>query len=197
MHVHGRWRLFPFEALLEHLPEQGRFLDLGCGNGLWTFVMANFRPNAEVVGIDADPRKIAVARQVAENSEIDNVRFYIGDAGDFSDSGYSLICAVDVFYLLKPGLQREIIKKASDRLEPGGKFILKTMGKQPGWKFALNVFEETLAVRVFRFTQGGRFHFRDAPGWRALFMEFGFTVVRYPLDRGYPHPHLLLVARKP
>jgi SAM-dependent methyltransferase len=36
-------------------PNNGRFLDLGCGTGIWAIEVANKYPNAEVTGVDLAP----------------------------------------------------------------------------------------------------------------------------------------------
>ncbi|KTG11064.1 SAM-dependent methyltransferase [Haloprofundus marisrubri] len=59
------------EALADlDLPNRDRILDVGCGTGELARVLAEDAPDAAVVGVDADPRLLRVAREQAGISVI-------------------------------------------------------------------------------------------------------------------------------
>lgn len=74
--------------------ERGRVLDIGCGVGPITFVMAELWPEAEVVGIDLSPSCLRWARREAERRGLKNVFFYHVDGGDmrqFGDASFDIV----------------------------------------------------------------------------------------------------------
>ncbi len=50
------------------LPDAGRILDVGCGFGLFAAYFGQTHPRREIVGIDPNARRIAMAERVARSS---------------------------------------------------------------------------------------------------------------------------------
>lgn len=196
LHVRGRWRLFPFPRLLPYLPETGNFLDVGCGHGLWALMMARGRPTAQVWGADPAADKIAVAQQVATRAGLPNLQFSCGLAESMPLPDCTLISLIDVLYLIPYAQQEALLQKLAALLVPGGVLLIKEMGQRPRWKYAWNLLEETLAVRILRITYGTDFYFRPENGWQTLLEGLGLTVETRSLHAGYIHPHVLFIARK-
>jgi SAM-dependent methyltransferase len=72
----------------------GRVLDIGCGVGPITFVMAELWPDAEIIGIDLSPSCIRWARRESEARRLKNVAFYHVDGGDmrqFADASFDIV----------------------------------------------------------------------------------------------------------
>ena len=196
LHVGVRWRLFPFQALLPHLPERGRIVDVGCGHGVLTLLAARERPQAEVVGCDVDEPRIALARRIAHDAGIENVRFEVAGAGEAPLEGASAIVCVDVMYLLDENAQEQLVRRAARALVSGGRLLVKEMAARPRWKHAWNVAQETVAVKVAGWTVGERFHFRDEEGFASLMRAHGLSPQIVRLDSGYLHPHVLIRGDK-
>jgi SAM-dependent methyltransferase len=197
LHVAGRWQLFPFQALAEHIPSQGTFLDIGCGYGLCTFFLAYCAPQAQVWGVDPDREKIAVARAAADEQKNPNVHFEIGYAQRLDLPSCDLAILVDVLYLIPWQEQEQVLAEAANRLQPGGRLLVKEMSRRPRWKYTWNLFEEWLAVRLLHITYGQRFYFRSEDDWQKLLQSFGLRVSALRLDEGYLHPHILFIGEKP
>jgi len=192
LHMILRWWLCPRPAVAARVPAEGVIIDLGCGHGLFALLLARESAGRQVIGIDLDDRKIAVARQI----RLPNLRFEVGDIGQIEVPSAQAVTLLDVLYLVPYDVQERLLALCAGRLAPGGVIVLKETAEVPRWKAWLNRLEETLAVRVLRITVGGRFYFRTRADWQALFERLGFAVETVPLDRGYYHPHVLFVARK-
>ena len=56
-----------------------KILDAGCGTGLSTLALARLNPGATVVGIDASPRSLAIARERAQVAGLTGIEFHEHD----------------------------------------------------------------------------------------------------------------------
>ncbi len=195
LHMLVRWRVCPLPAIAGMVPDQGVIVDLGCGHGLFSQLLARESSLRTVIGIDLDAHKVALAQCVS----LPNLRFIVGDVAVTDVPPAQAVTILDLFYLVPYAVQERLLQICADKLAPGGVIVLKDMAERPRWKVWLNWLEETLAVRVLRITEsdsGGRFYFRSCAEWQALFDRLGFGVETIALDRGYYHPHVVFVARK-
>ncbi|MFY7068175.1 class I SAM-dependent methyltransferase [Nocardiopsis changdeensis] len=105
--------------LLEQLPARvDRALDVGCGTG--DLVRALAGRAAEVVGVDADPRVVDLAR--AATGRCPGVSFRVADAAEELPEGpFDVVTCVAVLHHLPfaPALER-----MRDRLAPGGTLLV-------------------------------------------------------------------------
>jgi 2-polyprenyl-3-methyl-5-hydroxy-6-metoxy-1,4-benzoquinol methylase len=192
LHMTIRWWVCPMRKIAAYAPQHGVIVDLGCGHGLFTQLLAREQPTRDVIGVDLDAHKVELAQKL----NIPNLRVIVGDVGAIDLPPVDAVTILDVFYLVPYDLQAMLIQVCAARLAPGGAILLKEMAETPRWKVALNWLEETLAVRVLRITIGGEFYFRPRADWVRLFESAGMQVEVIPIDRGYYHPHVLFVARK-
>jgi trans-aconitate methyltransferase len=190
----GCWRVCPLQAIAAHVPASGVIVDLGCGHGLFSQLLARESAQCSVIAIDLDAEKIAIARTM----DLPNLRFIRGDVAGADMPPTQALTILDVFYLIPYEIQERLLTVCVGRLTPGGVILLNEMAEKPRWKVWLNQLEETLAVRVLKITESldGRFYFRTRAEWEALFGRLGLTVQAIPVDRGYYHPHIVYVARK-
>ena len=70
------------------------------------------------------------------------------------------------------------------------------MDLAPRWKYAWNVVQETISVKIVGFTLGSRFHFRSREDYVSTLAGLGFDTEIIPLHQGYAYSHILYVARK-
>jgi len=196
LHVRGRWGLCPFKGVAAHLPKRGRLVDIGSGYGIWPFYINSLHPEMEIWALEVDLTKVQVAKQIAERHAIRRVEFVASPAQHAEYPPCQVATILDVLYLIPWEEQEQILNKVCAALEPGGTLLVKEIGETPAWKYAWNWFEEWLAVRVLKITQGNRFYFRTNEGWAHLFNSLGLDVEIVRLDRGYPHSHVLFVCLK-
>jgi 2-polyprenyl-3-methyl-5-hydroxy-6-metoxy-1,4-benzoquinol methylase len=204
LHTRLRWRSCPFDVVEAAVPDEGRILDLGCGHGLLSFHLALGSSKRKVTGVDLDADKIAVARAAADGvrpapgTTPPEVTFMVGTALEVPAGPWDAIVVVDVLYLLDGDAQHRLLDAAAAQLAPGGVLVVKEMSHRPAWKFAWNRAQEQLAVRVLRITEGHDIHFLPDADLPAHLTGLGLDVrTDEPVDRGYLHPHRLVVARRP
>lgn len=200
MRAHTRVRSLtcPLAAVAAQVPRSGRVLDVGCGHGLLSLMMATQSAERDVLGIDVDPAKVAVANLAARRAGAAvTCAFELAPPGEVSEGPWDAIVIADVLYLLDADDQHGLLRSCGQRLAPGGVLVVKEMAPTPTWKAAWNRLQESVSVRILGITAGdGHFDF-VAPDRLAAWMgEEGLDVAHRPLDRGYVHPHHLFVARK-
>ncbi len=196
LHVWVRWLSCPFPPVVDVLPTAGRVLEVGCGHGLFSGYLARRAPGLEVLGVDIDAQKIAVAA-AAEPLDGGRLRFAVGASGSVPDGPWDAVVLVDVLYLLDEAGQRALLKSCAAVLAPGGVLVVKDMATRPRWKARWNALQEALSVRVLGITAGSpEFAFVDPDERARWLVAAGLRDVRMRrLDRGRVHPHHLLVGR--
>ncbi|MFN0071207.1 MAG: class I SAM-dependent methyltransferase [Chloroflexota bacterium] len=188
----GRHLLAPLEQIAAHVPVSGRVLDLGCGHGLFSNLIALGSTTRTVLGVDPSEAKIAVARRSSQG--VPNVDYRSCTVDDVEDGNFDVITILDVLYLLPDEKKLEVLKACRSRLASNGLLILKTNDTRPRWKYAVVRAEEELMVRVIGFTYGGEVHFRGVPDYLRLLGMAGFDASVVSLDGWRPMPHRLFVA---
>lgn len=79
---------------IQCLPDQPRYLDIGCGNGFITeYVARDFR---DVVGIDIEPDRLRAFRERVHQDLRYNIMYMSSDTLGFSDNYFSLVTAFEV-----------------------------------------------------------------------------------------------------
>jgi SAM-dependent methyltransferase len=78
------------------LRASGRLLDVGCGRGVASFIIAKAYPQARVTGIDGDDAAIAHARKTAAEAGLgDRVSFEVADASAVPGGPYDVVLFSD------------------------------------------------------------------------------------------------------
>lgn len=186
--VRARHLLCPFSAIEARVPERGRVLDLGCGHGLFSAIMATASPERSILGVDPSPAKIRVAGTLA--AKLPNVRFLQGTVDDVAESGFDAVTIMDVLYLLPEAEKLKIMQRCRELLRPGGRLVLKTNDTHPAWKFRWAWLQEAAMTRIGLTMSEHALHFISCERHVELLKEAGFSridVVHLPFPLPYPH----------
>jgi 2-polyprenyl-6-hydroxyphenyl methylase/3-demethylubiquinone-9 3-methyltransferase len=184
--------LAPLERVALEVPCTGRILDLGCGHGLLTNLLALGSRSRQLLGVDPSPGKIAVARR--SSAGLANVRYIQGQIDDVEEDDFRAITILDVLYLLSDTQALSVLRRCRQILARQGVLLVKTNDTRPLWKYAVVRAEEELMVRVLGFTHGGQLHFRGANEYVALLRQAGFEPRVWDLESWRPVPHCLFVC---
>jgi 2-polyprenyl-3-methyl-5-hydroxy-6-metoxy-1,4-benzoquinol methylase len=197
MHVRGRWASCPIPAVAAEVPDAGRVLEVGCGHGLVSVHLALASPAREVTGTDIDERKIEHARSAAETLAVAlRPAFEHRGDGSIPPGPWDAIVIVDVLYLLPPEDEAALLDDCVSQLAPGGVLVVKEADVIPRWKHRLATAQEHLATRVLRITAGSTVTFTPIADLADALKSRGLEVRTHRVDRGYLHPHALVVATR-
>lgn len=187
-----RWLTSPVAAVERHVPRSGRILDVGCGYGLASLYLAVCSSDREVVGVDIDAPRIALAQQAARHVDDDDrgepagsVEFHAIEAASWPDGTFdcvaiNLVNAVNLVDPLGPDRRRSVIDAGIDRLTPGGTILITGAGTFPRWK-------ARIAEIHVDYARAGELV--DQLEGR------GLVASTLPIDNGYPYPHVLVTGR--
>lgn len=192
--VRARAFLSDLAVIERHAPPAGALLDLGCGHGLVTNLLALGSPAREVRGIDIDAGKVAAARRTIGGRP--NVYFDVADATAFGGGPYAAITVADVFYLIPPDDQRRLLRSCARMLAPDGVLLWKSQVRRPRWKYALTRGQEWLMTRLGP-THGRGLHFLDTDESLDALREAGLRAVALPLRSWRPYTDVLFIGHKP
>ena len=176
----------------QYLPARGPVLDLGCGFGLFSLYYAQVLPAARLVGLDLNPRRIAVASAAARRLGLDNVRYAVGDARAYRAGGEPLAAAymLDIVHHVPPETVAPLLGELWKSLAPGGRLVVKDVDTRPGYK---RLFTHALDRLMDRH---GVIHYWPAERLQALLEQVGFRVRRHLMVDVLPYPHVLYVCRR-
>lgn len=115
-----RFVLSQIDGLVERLRAGGRGVDVGCGAGVATRVLARTFPNSSFVGYDTSSLAIARAREISEP----NLEFVEAGAGDVpAEASFDVALAFDSLHdMPRPDLALAAIRRA---LRPDGVLVIK------------------------------------------------------------------------
>ncbi len=184
LHAFIRFLTCPFNRVVEYVPRGGSVLDIGAGHGVFA-VLARQRA-ARVVAVEPDLRKVR---------PIKGVEFVVG-FDDVVRGRFDAIAIIDVLYKVPSSEWNSLFARVANRLNAGGAFIVKEQDPTARLKNSWNRIQERLASAL-GLTLGESFSYEAPNDLVARLQRSGFAEVLVKrIDRGYPHPHILYVAKK-
>jgi 2-polyprenyl-6-hydroxyphenyl methylase/3-demethylubiquinone-9 3-methyltransferase len=194
--LRGRVLLSDLEFIESQTPAAGRIIDLGCGHGLFSNLLAMRSGRRHVTGIDLDCKKIEIAQQTV--GARGNIEFRCGDMLELGLSGCDAVTIVDVMYLLPPEKQIAIIEKCSQVLVPGGLLVWKAQETRPRWKYGLTYAQELVTTSI-GLTQGkhaAKLYFLERQEALEALGSAGFKARAIGMTSWRPYTDVLYLAEK-
>jgi ubiquinone/menaquinone biosynthesis C-methylase UbiE len=104
---------------------QHRVLDIGCGTGTFAVAIKGWLPNADVVGLDPDPKALARARRKAARASV-SIRFDQGFANalPYADASFDRVFSTLMFHHLPHESKLPTLREVCRVLKPGGSLHL-------------------------------------------------------------------------
>lgn len=105
------------------LPKDGQVLDVGCGNGGISLLLAGLRPDLRITGVDFEQKSIEDAASFAESNGFKNLKFEHGDAHTlrFDDATFDGVFTQTVLTHVRDA--QAVIREIARLLKPGGVFF--------------------------------------------------------------------------
>ena len=200
-HTVMRWWTAPFAVLEHEVPLAGDILEVGCGHGVFSTYLAITSRARRVVGVDIDADKIALARAAADRLDAGegDVSFQVSPSGEVPtiDGGWRAIVFADVLYLLPRQRREALLAECAAALAPGGLLVVKEVDTVPPVKAKLAQWQEVLATRVLKITDGEALDFPSSAELEGVVAGLGLSTMAKHIDRGYLHPHCVVLGTRP
>jgi 2-polyprenyl-3-methyl-5-hydroxy-6-metoxy-1,4-benzoquinol methylase len=198
-----------FHFLLKQglLPQRGRLLDLGCGQGVLMSLLqvANdrFAKGQWPEGWPTPPRDLQMHGVELRSDRARAARLALGDGMVITQSDIrdldlpqcSVITILDVLLYLDREEQRTLLEKCARAFEAGGVLLLREADASHGPAFQATHWAERIACWTRgQFSQS--LFYRPADEWKALLGSLGFAVDVEPRSTGTPFDNVLFIARR-
>jgi SAM-dependent methyltransferase len=194
-YARAKLRFDPAYAAVAALIADSRtdLLDIGCGLGLLGFYLRERGFRGGYRGVDFDAPKIAEARRIAREGNVDLV-FEDGDANALPAFSGNVVL-LDVLHYLHAADQQRLLREAAAHVAPGAVLIVRNVLREPGWRFRITLWEERLAYAV-RWMRTPPRHFPLRAEVEAPLHAAGLEVEVHPLWGRTPFNSFVAVARR-
>ena len=120
------WNFDYFERIilqLLDLPQSGCVLDVGCGNGGISLLLADLRPDLQILGMDYEPKPLEDASAYAARNGLKNLTFEQGDAHNlkYDDATFDGVLCQTVLTHVRDA--QAVVKEMTRVLKSGGVFF--------------------------------------------------------------------------
>jgi len=145
------WLEKNYELFHGLLPRSGRIYDLGCGYGFATYLLHWAAPERNMLGVDYDEEKIAVAQ--GNFLRDDKIAFQAADVTEFKLESCTGILISDVLHYLLPAQQRELLARCVAALEPDGVLIIRDGVEELKERHKGTQLSELFSTKIFKFNK--------------------------------------------
>ena len=120
---YARSRVFKKQITQLPLQNMNTVLDLGCGYGEYSFMMAKGMKHAHLTALDIDQDALRNVRYAQSQMQLSNLTIHEGYLSTLNDNTFDLIYSVDVFEHIHE--EQMPFKDALSKLKPGGYLMVK------------------------------------------------------------------------
>lgn len=164
------------------IPAKGQITDIGCGMGPLCYMLSLLSEDREILGIDYDEDKIAVAQHGWLRNE--RLQFRHGDALQYPLPESDVFVLNDMLHYMSYEQQQALLRKCATLLRPQGMMIIRDGNQANTSKHRLTRLTEVLSTRVFNFNRTtGELHFTTEAQLREIAESCGMNVEVIPNDR--------------
>jgi 1-acyl-sn-glycerol-3-phosphate acyltransferase len=155
----------------ELVPKKGTVLDIGCGYGFMSYMLAFTSEQRIITGVDYDEDKIDTARHCF--SKTDRINFVHANIMEFDLGNYDAIIMADILHYLQPDEQKKLIEKCIGKLNEGGVIIIREGDKDISQLHKRTRLSEFFSTKVVNFnkTKAGGLSFLSGNMIRAIANE--------------------------
>ena len=164
------------------IPAQGQITDIGCGFGPLCYMLPMLSEDRDILGIDYDEDKIALAQHGWLRNE--HLQFRHGNALEYPLPESDVFILNDMLHYMSYEHQRTLLLKCADRLRSQGMIIIRDGNSANTSKHRLTRFTELLSTRIFNFNRTtGELHFTTETQLREIAVTCGMNVEIIPNDK--------------
>lgn len=131
--------------------DRKRIVDVGCGYGYLSVFLHYFNPSREIIGMDYDDDKIAVADNCIKKST--GLAFQAADIREWDMPEADVYFFNDVIHYLRPDEQLDLLKKVNAKLGANGIIVIRDGIIEFRDRLKNTKLTETLSTKWFNFNK--------------------------------------------
>ncbi|MGA7437956.1 MAG: class I SAM-dependent methyltransferase [Luteibacter sp.] len=170
-------------------------LDIGCGLGLLGHYLHACGVLDGYLGLDSDPRKIAMGREAAERAGLGHALTLRQADATSPQPVRGHVALLDVLHYLPRERQGQLLNHAVDHLAEGGVLVLRSVIRDGSWRYRATVLEEKF-IHAVGWIPGGAQYFPTADDIRGVLEPRGIDVRFRPLFGRTPYNSWLMTASR-
>ena len=182
-----------YRHLSDVVPASGEIVEVGCGYGMLSSILALKCPQRKVLGVDPDARKIAVGASAAR--AVPGLRFAQANLLEWECPPADCVLLLDVLHSLPADKQGQLVAKVAASLRSGGTLVFREAlaadsrgHRRIGWT------ERLKGLLGWRKRAEGSW-LGSADDYRSLFQGAGLSLCRQ--EAGWPPgPNAVMIFRK-
>lgn len=171
-------------------------LDIGCGLGLLGQYLHAIGLRVPVTGFDYDARKIHAATAMAARAGLGELQFRTGDARTGLPAFAGQVVILDILQFFQRDEQEALLAAAAARVAPGGRLVIRSGLRAPGWRYRVTVLADYFA-RATLWMKAAPVCYPDVDLFRRVLGAAGLEVTIRPLWGRTPFHNHFIVGRRP
>jgi 2-polyprenyl-3-methyl-5-hydroxy-6-metoxy-1,4-benzoquinol methylase len=182
------------DTILNYISPDRRLLVLGCGFGLFDCLVGMRWPEKQILGVDRDEKRIAMARGAAERLGLTGNTFEIVDLAEKGMPGGAIdeILMLDILHHIPRDQHESLLRGCYEALTPGGYLIIKDIHRDSRFKLFFTWLLDMLM------TSWEPVFYREEDELGSDLKGLGFDpVVTIRINDLLPYPHIQYVCIKP
>jgi len=184
-----------YTAYCELLPREGEILDLGCGYGFISYMLAFTSEHRYITGVDHDAEKIRIAEHAYNVNN--HITFACADVCEYNIQEHDGFLLSDVLHYLPPQKQQSLLRRCFENLNPGGVVLIREANSDLVQRHGRSRITEFLSTRTgFNKTTDSKkvLHFTSAEHIKAIAAEYGM-VMQVIDNKKYTSNNLFVVTK--
>ena len=133
----------PFEKFIFSIPNNKSVFDIGCGDGVFLYLIAMLRKPKILFGVDVIDTDLDAVKTVFNRVKYKKISTFL----DWPEDKFDVVTVIDVLHHIKPEEQSLFVKKTIDKINPGGTLIIKDMNTRPIFCAFMNILHDLIFAK--------------------------------------------------
>jgi len=116
-----------YEFFNSLIPRDSSIVDLGCGYGFLSYILALCSSERRVTGVDFDKEKISVAKSISIPCA--DIQFEYADTAEYILPGSDVFIMIDILHYMPEEMQVKLITGCMSKINQGGMIIIREANK--------------------------------------------------------------------